>query len=66
VSLELSGGVVVPALVSAVHVLSLGIGLPAVFLRGRHLRRAAGSPEAVADVLRADDIWGLASLWLFA
>jgi len=56
---------ILPALVSAVHLLSLGIGLPAVFLRGRHLRRAAESPEAVAEVLRADDVWGLAALgWL--
>jgi putative membrane protein len=56
---------VIPAFVSALHLLSFGVGLPAVFLRGRHLRELPGSDEAVRSVLRADDVWGLAALgWL--
>ena len=45
---------------SALHVFGLGIGLPAVFLRGRALRRGD-----VEGVLAADTAWGLAAgLWL--
>jgi putative membrane protein len=47
------------AILSALHVLALAIGLPAVYLRGRALR--AGD---VAAVLRADNAWGIAAiLW---
>lgn len=54
------------AIVSALHVLALGIGLGGVFARGRALRRvAAGDAGAVADVLFADNFWGAAAgLWL--
>lgn len=52
-----------PALVSAVHVLSVATALAAVFLRGRALRRpldAAGFRLLFA----ADNAWGLAALAL--
>jgi putative membrane protein len=54
------------ALLSALHLLALGIGLGAVFARGRALRAvASGNSGAVADVLFADGIWGLAALlWI--
>lgn len=53
------------AFVSALHLLSLGVGLPAVFLRGLHLRDLARGRDALRSVLRADDAWGLAALgWL--
>jgi putative membrane protein len=57
---------VLAALASALHVLALGIGLGAVFVRGRALRAvAAGEGAAVRSVLRADGFWGLAALlWL--
>lgn len=56
---------IVASIVSALHVLSLGIGLPAVYLRGRALRAIGGDAEATRRVLRADDVWGLAALgWL--
>lgn len=48
------------ALLSALHVFALAIGLPGVFLRGRALR--AGD---VPRVLAADSAWGVAALlWL--
>jgi len=54
------------ALLSALHVLALGIGLGAVFARGRGLRGvAAGRMELVKTVLFADALWGIAAgLWL--
>jgi putative membrane protein len=57
---------VLAALVSALHLLALGVGLGAVFVRGRALRAvAAGTGSAVQSVLRADGVWGLAAaLWL--
>lgn len=52
------------AVVSALHVLALGLGLPAVFLRGRALRGPLDA-GGVARVLRADNVWGVAAaLWL--
>jgi putative membrane protein len=49
-----------PALLSAFHVLALGIGLGAVYARGRALRRAD-----VPAVLQADMLWGIAAmLWI--
>ena len=52
------------AIVSALHVLALAIGLPAVYLRGRALR----GPLDVAGLDRAfaaDNVWGLAALlWI--
>jgi len=54
------------AILSALHVLALGIGLGAVVMRGRGLRRVArGDLGAVPSVLAADSFWGLAALlWL--
>jgi len=56
----------VAALLSALHVLSLGIGLGAVFARGQALRRiAAEGPSAVRSAFLADSLWGLAALlWI--
>jgi putative membrane protein len=45
------------ALLSALHLFALGIGLPAVYLRGRALRR-----RDVPAVLAADNAWGVAAL----
>jgi putative membrane protein len=57
---------VLAALVSALHVLALGVGLGAVFVRGRALRAVrAGDAAAVRSVLVADGFWGVAAvLWL--
>lgn len=54
------------SILSALHVLSLGIGLGAVVVRGRGLKRvAAGDLGAVQGVLTADGLWGLAAgLWV--
>lgn len=54
------------ALTSALHVLSLGIGLGAVFARGRALRAlVAGEAQAAKRVLYADTFWGIAALlWI--
>jgi putative membrane protein len=54
------------AIVSALHVLSLGVGLGAVFARGRALRavRTEGA-RAVDRVFAADSLWGLAAFaWI--
>ena len=52
------------AIVSALHVLALGIGLPAIFLRGRALKGALDR-EGIRRVLLADTAWGIAAaLWL--
>lgn len=53
------------AIFSALHVLALGIGLGAVWLRGRALRARRWDAEAVQRVLSADNVWGLAALlWI--
>src|SRR5262245_28333620 len=54
------------ALISALHVLALGMGLGAVFARGRALRALAGGEAgAVPRVLFADNFWGVAAmLWI--
>jgi len=51
---------------SALHLLALGMGLGAVFARGRALRALArGDASAVSGVLFADNFWGVASLlWI--
>lgn len=57
--------VIVRALLSALHVLALGVGLGAVVARGQRLRDLRRSPEdavAVRRLLRADSLWGLAAL----
>jgi putative membrane protein len=53
-------------LLSALHVLGLGMGLGAVFARGRALRALARREDgALARVLVADSFWGVAALvWL--
>jgi putative membrane protein len=56
--------VIVPALLSSVHLLALALGLGGVFLRGR----ALASPLDDAGwkrLLAADDVWGVAALlWI--
>lgn len=53
------------ALLSTFHLLALAIGLPAVVLRGRALRRLVTAPTELAPVLAADNVWGLAALvWI--
>ena len=56
----------VAALLSALHVLSLGIGLGAVFARGRALRGiATEGSSAVRSAFLPDSLWGLAALlWI--
>jgi putative membrane protein len=55
---------VLSAIVSALHVLALGIGLPAIFLRGRALKGSLDR-EGIRRVLLADTAWGIAAaLWL--
>src|SRR5205814_4293135 len=52
---------------SALHVLALGIGLGSVFMRGRFLRalRAGPDPRALDGLFAADTLWGVAAaLWL--
>jgi putative membrane protein len=56
--------VMLAAVVSALHVLALAIGLPGVVLRGRALASVPDAP-AVRRVLAADAVWGIAALlWL--
>ena len=51
------------AFLSALHVLSLGIGLGAVFARGRALRAIASQGEsAVRSAFLPDSLWGIAAL----
>jgi putative membrane protein len=56
------------AAVSALHVLALGIGLGAVFVRGlrlRDLRRAPGDAAPLPGLFAADVLWGAAAgLWI--
>jgi putative membrane protein len=56
--------VVTSALVSALHLLALAIGLPAVYARGRALRGRL-DPEGLRQLFAADSLWGVAAgLWL--
>ena len=56
------------AVLSALHVLALAIGLGAVFARGRRLRDLRRSPQdagALKRLLQADSLWGVAALlWI--
>jgi uncharacterized membrane protein len=55
---------VLPAIVSALHVLTLGVGLGAVFVRGlrlRELRRTPADAAVLKGLLAADNLWGLAA-----
>ena len=52
------------AIVSALHVLALALGLPSVFLRGRALKGRLDS-EGLRRLFAADTVWGIAAvLWL--
>lgn len=52
------------AIFAALHYLALAIGLPAVFLRGRALRRLP-EPDAFSRLFIADSLWATAAvLWL--
>jgi len=55
---------VLAAIVSALHVLALALGLPSVFLRGRALKGRLDS-EGLRRLFAADAVWGFAAaLWL--
>jgi putative membrane protein len=51
-------------LLSAIHVLALGIGLGAVFMRGRYFRalRTAAEPRILKALFVSDTLWGVAAL----
>jgi len=52
------------ALLSAVHLLTLGLGLGAVFMRGRALARPLDD-AGWQRLLAADNLWGIAAgLWI--
>lgn len=52
------------AIVSALHLLALAIGLPAVFLRGRALRGTLDD-ASFKRLFAADTVWGIAAaLWI--
>lgn len=54
----------ISALVSALHVLALAIGLPSVFLRGRALKGGLDA-EGFRRLFAADNVWGAAALlWI--
>jgi putative membrane protein len=55
---------VLAAIVSALHVLALALGLPAVFLRGRALKGRLDR-DGLQRLFAADTVWGIAAaLWL--
>ena len=54
-------GRVLSAIVSALHVLAVAIGLPAVFLRGRALRGPLDS-SGLRRLFAADNLWGVAAI----
>jgi uncharacterized membrane protein len=55
---------VLSALVSALHVLTLALGLPSVFLRGRALKGPLDK-EGLRRLFAADALWGVAvEIWL--
>jgi len=61
------GRIVTAAILSALHVLALGVGLGSVFMRGRYLRALRGGPDpqALHRLFTADTLWGVAAaLWL--
>ena len=52
------------AIVSALHVLALALGLPSMYFRGRALKRPL-DPEGLNHLFAADNVWGIAAfLWL--
>jgi putative membrane protein len=55
---------VLAAIVSALHLLALAIGLPAIFLRGRALKGRLDR-DGLQRLFAADGVWGIAAaLWL--
>lgn len=55
---------VISAVVSALHLLALAIGLPSVFLRGRALKGPVDA-EGLRALFAADNAWGVAALlWI--
>ena len=55
---------IVSALLSGVHLLTLGLGLGAVFMRGRALARPLDD-AGWQRLLAADNVWGIAAgLWI--
>ena len=55
---------IVSALLSAIHVLTLALGLGAVFIRGRMLARPLDA-QTWRTLLAADSAWGIAAaLWI--
>jgi putative membrane protein len=56
--------VIVAALLSAIHVLTLALGLGAIFMRGRALARPLDD-AGWQRLLSADSVWGVAAgLWI--
>jgi len=54
----------IAASVSALHVLALALGLPAVYLRGRALRGPLDT-AGLGGLFAADNLWGVAAaLWV--
>lgn len=54
----------IAAIVSALHVLALALGLPAVYLRGRALKGPLDA-GGLRRLFAADNVWGIAAvLWL--
>ena len=52
------------AIVSALHVLALALGLPAIYLRGRALRGPLDA-AGLGRLFAADNVWGIAAvLWI--
>lgn len=57
-------GHVASAIVSALHVLALAVGLPSVFLRGRALKGPLDD-AGLSRLFAADSAWGIAALlWI--
>ena len=54
----------VAAIVSALHLLALAIGLPSVYLRGRALKTPLDA-DGLKRLFAADSMWGIAALlWI--
>lgn len=51
----------ISAIVSALHILAIAIGLPSVFLRGRALKGPLDA-EGLRRLFAADNAWGVAAL----
>jgi putative membrane protein len=52
------------AIVSALHVLALALGLPSVYMRGRALKGPLDA-DGMRRLFAADNLWGIAAvLWL--